>query len=710
MQLPSSTVLSTTCEIVMEHVHLSVEKFRNIGVMAHIDAGKTTVSERILFYSGRIHRMGEVHNGDTVLDNDPREMAKGITINAAATTVYWKGSDGSLHRINLIDTPGHIDFTVEVERSLRVLDGAICVIDGSQGVEPQTEQVWRQADRYNVARIIFVNKMDKVGASFQESLESIKTKLGVTALPIQIPLGEEDSFEGVIDLINMQIVKFDSQSKGKTVLYEDIPSYLLPVVSVARLNMIEVLADVDETIATKFIGDEVDSISIAEIHAALRKGTIARSIFPVLCGTALRNKGVQPLLDAVLNYLPSPIDLPPVTGIHPVTKAAITRELSVDEPLSALAFKIVSDVNGNKTFIRVYSGTLHNGSYIYNATRGKSERISRLVLVHADKEEPIESAEAGTIVAAIGLKGSYTGDTICEKASPILLEKMDFPDPVVELLIEPKTNADLDKLANALGKLLLEDPSLKVETDEDTQQTILKGMGELHLEIVVDKLRTDHGVGVNTGKPRVSYRETITKPAYADHKHWAHNGGKGVYGHAVLDIRPGVRGSGFVFKSAIVGGNIPKEFIPAVEKGCKNALQKGIYSGNPMVDIEVTLVDGSNHSVDGCSLGFELAGSKALQEAVRRAAPVILEPIMMATVTAPIDFMGSVVGIISSRSGQIQATSDKGNAKIIDAFMPLRRLFGFTTELRGQTQGRAVPSVRFSHYDPCPLTPEDIKK
>jgi elongation factor G len=696
----------------MKHFNLTIDKYRNIGVMAHIDAGKTTVSERILFYSGRTHSLGEVHNGDTVLDDDPREQDRGITINAAATTVYWELTDGSgsTHRINLIDTPGHIDFTVEVERSLRVLDGAVCVLDGSQGVEPQTEQVWRQADKYNVARVIFINKMDKVGASFENSLESIKERLGVKAVPIQIPLGEEDHFQGIIDLINMKMVTFDEKSKGKTCIVNNIPDNVLADAQAARINMIEALADVDDNIAQKFINDALDSVTKEEIQQALRKGCVSRILFPVLCGTALRNKGIQMLLDAVINYLPSPIDLPPVTGVHPTTGESMDRRLADDEPLSALAFKIVSDPNGNLTFLRVYSGVLHSGSYIYNVTRKKSERVSRLVLVHASSQEPIDSAGAGTIVAAVGLKTSYTGDTLCDKNKPILLEKMEFPAPVVELSVEAKTNADLDKLANALGKLLLEDPSLQVHTDEDTQQTILKGMGELHLEIVVDKLRTDHGVGVNTGKPRVSYRETITETGFSDHKHWAHNGGKGVYGHAVLNVKPAPRGTGFVFTSEVVGGKIPREFIPAVEKGVKNAMQRGVISGNPMVDVEVTLVDGSTHSVDGCALGFELAGSKAFQEAAAAASPSILEPIMAVSVTAPRDFMGDVIGIISSRSGQIKNTLDSGNAKVIEADMPLRKLFGFTNDLRGQTQGRAVPSVRFSHYDFCNLKPAELDK
>lgn len=692
--------------------NVSIDKYRNIGIMAHIDAGKTTVSERILFYCGLIHVMGEVHDGDTVMDDDPREKARGITINSAATTVYWKGSTGTTpeHRINLIDTPGHIDFTVEVERSLRVLDGAVCVLDGSQGVEPQTEQVWRQADRYNVARVCFINKMDKAGANFQMSLDSLKEKLGVKAVPIQLPLGEEDTFSGIIDLIAMKLVTFDEASKGKRFIVSDIPEAMLSQAKQARENMIEALADVSDPIMEKFLSGDLSSVSNEEIQAALRQGTISRTLFPVLCGSALKNKGVQMLLDAVLAYLPSPIDLPPVTGVHPRSGEQATRRLADDEPLSALAFKIVSEDTGNLTFIRVYSGVLRSGSYIYNATRDQKERVSRLVLMHSSEREKIEEARAGTIVAAIGLKSSYTGDSLCDEDRPLLLEKMEFPDPVVELSIEPKTTADMDKLAIALQKMLLEDPSLKAYTDPDTSQTILKGMGELHLEIVVDKLRTDRGVSVTTGQPRVSYRETITKEGYADHKHWAHNGGKGIYGHAVLSVKPGARGSGFVFKNEVVGGHIPKEFIPSVEKGVKNALHNGVVSNNPVVDVEVTLLDGSNHSVDGCSFGFELAGSKALQEAVKAANPVILEPIMAVEVVAPEQYMGDVIGVLSARSGQVTNTLIRGNARVVQANVPLRNLFGVTTELRGRTQGRAVPVMVFSHYDVCPLKPEDIDK
>jgi elongation factor G len=692
--------------------NVSIERYRNIGIMAHIDAGKTTVSERILFYAGLIHVMGEVHDGDTVMDDDPREKARGITINSAATTLYWKGSDKSQpdHRINLIDTPGHIDFTVEVERSLRVLDGAVCVLDGSQGVEPQTEQVWRQADRYNVARICFINKMDKAGANFQMSLNSIKEKLGVRAVPVQLPLGEEDQFTGIIDLIAMKLVTFDESSKGKKFSQSEIPQDLLPRAKQARDNMIEVLADVSESIMEKFLEGNLSLVSNDEIQAALRKGTISRTLFPVLCGSALKNKGVQMLLDAVLAYLPSPIDMPPVTGTHPEKGHELTRKLVDEEPLSALAFKIISEDTGNLTFIRVYSGVLRSGSYIYNATRGQKERVSRLVLMHSSDRDNIEEAGAGTIVAAIGLKASYTGDTLCDERHPIVLEKMDFPDPVVELSIEPKTSADFDKLSMALQKMLLEDPSLKAYTDPDTSQTILKGMGELHLEIVVDKLRNDRGVGVTTGQPRVSYRETITKEGFADHKHWAHNGGKGVYGHAVLSVKPGTRGSGFVFKNEVIGGHIPKEFHSSVEKGVKNALQNGVISSNPVVDVEVTLLDGSTHSVDGCAFGFELAGSKALQEAVRAAGPTILEPIMAVEVVAPEQYMGDVIGVLSARSGQVTNTLNRGNARVVQANVPLRNLFGITSDLRGRTQGRAVPVMTFSHYDYCPLKPSELDK
>lgn len=695
--------------------HVSIDRYRNIGIMAHIDAGKTTVSERILFYAGLIHTMGEVHDGDTIMDDDPREKARGITINSAATTLYWKGSDNSLpdHRINLIDTPGHIDFTVEVERSLRVLDGAVCVLDGSQGVEPQTEQVWRQADRYNVARIIFINKMDKAGANFQTSLDSITEKLGVKTVPIQLPYGEEEQFIGIIDLINMRVIRFDDSTKGKSYSMEGfdyLPETMMVHINWARERMFEALADVSDSIMNKFLEGRTNEISVEEIHTALRKGTVSRTLFPVLCGSALKNKGVQMLLDAVVAYLPSPADLPSVSGINPNNDEQITRRLADEEPLSALVFKIISEDTGNLTFIRVYSGVLRAGSYVYNATRDEDERVSRLVLMHSSDRQKIDEARAGDIVAAIGLKNSYTGDTLCEGNHPIILEKMDFPDPVVELSIEPKTSADYDKLAIALQKMLLEDPSLKAYTDPETSQTILKGMGELHLEIVVDKLRTDRGVGVTTGQPRVSYRETITKQGRADHKHKAQNGGKGVYGHAVISVMPGARGSGFVFKDEVVGGRIPREFIPSVEKGIKNALQNGIYSGNPMVDIEVTLLDGSTHAVDGCAFGFELAGSKAIQEAVMSAGPTVLEPIMAVEVVAPEEYMGDVIGVLSARAGQITNTLSRGNARVVQANVPLRSLFGITTDLRGRTQGRAVPSMVFSHYDTCSLKPSELDK
>lgn len=686
----------------MKHHNVSVDKIRNIGCCAHIDAGKTTVSERILFYSGRSHIMGEVHDGAAILDDDPREQKKGITINSAATTVYWSSvSDeqlnhmGSLHRINLIDTPGHIDFTVEVERSLRVLDGAICILDGSQGVEPQTEQVWRQADRYNVARIIFINKMDKVGADFQMSLDSIREKLGIKAIPIQLPFGEEDKFNGVIDIINMKLISFDDDSLGKKLLISEIPQEYLKQVLVARENLMEALSDYDDDMMLKFLSGDWINISVSQIKKALRAATIKRTIYPVLCGSALRNKGVQLLLDAVIDYLPAPCDLPVLT--------------EKPEQLAALAFKVVSDKNGDLTFLRIYSGTLSDGIKVYNSSRQHEERIGRLVLMHASKQEPIDSIQAGNIVGVIGFKSTYTGDTICDKKSPLILSKMEFPNPVVELSVEPKTNADQDKLSGALQKLLIEDPSLKIVADEETGQTILRGMGELHLEIVVDKLRNDHSVGVNVGKPRVSYRETITKFGQAEYKHVKQSGGRGQYGHVVLKVSPSTRGTGLVFTSEVIGGAIPKEYIPAIEKGIRGAMEKGIIAGFPVTDVEVTVLDGSYHSVDSNANAFEIAGSMCFQQACKNAAPVILEPIMNMEVVAPEQYMGDVIGSISGRGGQIKNTFFRGNARVIESLIPLRNVFGYTMEVRSKTQGRASPSVRFSHYDISTIKANDIK-
>lgn len=680
----------------MKHHNVSIDKIRNIGCCAHIDAGKTTVSERILFYTGKTHTMGEVHDGSATLDDDPREQKKGITINSAATTVYWESSDkNSLHRINLIDTPGHIDFTVEVERSLRVLDGAICILDGSQGVEPQTEQVWRQADKYNVARLIFINKMDKVGANFQMSLDSIKEKLEVKALPIQLPLGEEDKFHGILDIIGMKLISFDDDSLGKKFSIAEIPSELLAEVLAARENLVEALSDFDEEIMNKFLSGDWMNVSVSQIKKALRVATIEKAIYPVLCGSALRNKGVQLLLDAVIDYLPAPSDLPSLT--------------EDPEQLAAVAFKVVSDRNGDLTFLRIYSGTLHDGSRIYNSTRQHEERIGRLVLMHASKQEPITSAQAGNIVAAIGFKSTRTGDTLCDKKHPIVLNKMEFPEPVVELSVEPKTTADQDKLSVSLQKLLIEDPSLKVSTDEESGQTILRGMGELHLEIVVDKLRNDHNVGVNVGKPCVSYRETITKNGHADYKHVKQSGGRGQYGHVVMNVTPGPRSSGLTFVSEIVGGTIPKEYIPAIEKGVMGAMDKGILAGFPVTDVEVTIIDGSYHSVDSSTNAFEIAGSMCFQQACKSAGLVILEPIMIMEVVTPEQFMGDVIASISSRSGQIKNASIRGNARVIESTLPLRNMFGYTTELRSKTQGRASPSARFSHYDISNLKPTDLK-
>lgn len=684
----------------MKHHNVSIDKIRNIGCCAHIDAGKTTVSERILFYSGRTHAMGEVHDGAAVLDDDPREVKKGITINSAATTVYWSNADehlnriGPMHRINLIDTPGHIDFTVEVERSLRVLDGAICILDGSQGVEPQTEQVWRQADRYNVSRIIFINKMDKVGASFQMSLDSIKDKLGVVAIPVQLPVGEEDKFNAVLDIVNLKMVKFDNENFGKKMLITEIPSEYSQFVAEAREKLIEALSDFDDEIMNKFLSGEYN-IPTAHIKKVLRAATIQKAIYPVFCGSALKNKGVQLLLDGVIDYLPAPSDLPALT----------------EDPaqFAALAFKVVSDKNGDLTFLRIYSGNLADGSKIFNSTRQQEERVGRLVLMHASKQEPIESIQAGNIVGVIGLKSTYTGDTLCDKKRQLVLGKMEFPEPVVELSVEPKTNADQDKLSVSLQKMLIEDPSLKVTTDEETGQTVLRGMGELHLEIVVDKLRNDHNVGVNVGQPSVSYRETITKTGHADYKHVKQSGGRGQYGHVVMNVSPGIRGSGLTFISEIVGGTIPKEYIPAIEKGVLGAMERGVYAGFPITDVEVIITDGSYHSVDSSTNAFEIAGSMCFQQACRNAGLVILEPIMMLEVVVPEQFMGDAIATISGRSGQIKNASMRGNARVIEASMPLRNLFGYTTELRGKTQGRASPSTRFSHYDVSALKPADVR-
>lgn len=687
----------------MIHHNVNIQNIRNIGCVAHVDSGKTTVSERILFYCGRIHTMGEVHNGDTTLDDDPREQAKGITINSAATTVYWPGvSDehlnhaGPLHRVNLIDTPGHIDFTVEVERSLRVLDGAICILDGSQGVEPQTEQVWRQADRYNVARIIFINKMDKVGASFQMSLDSIVENLEVKAIPIQLPFGEEDKFVGVFDIVNLRLISFDDKNFGKKLSVSDIPAEHLSTVLAAREKLIEALSDVDDKIMEKFLSGDLDSISILEIKQALRKATIQRVVYPVLCGSALRNKGVQLLLDAVIDYLPAPSDMKPLTE-------------SPDQ-FVALAFKVVSDENGDLTFLRIYSGCLTDGSKVYNSSRQHEERIGRLVLMHAKKQEPIELAQAGNIVAVVGFKSTYTGDTLCEKKHQIVLNKMEFPEPVVEVSVEPKTNADQDRLSISLQKMLIEDPSLKITTDKDTGQTILKGMGELHLEIVVDKLRNDHKVGVSVGKPYVSYRETITKNSHGDYKHVKQSGGRGQYGHVVMNIAPGVRGSGLTFISEVMGGSIPKEYIPAIEKGVNGAMERGVLAEFPMTDVEVTIVDGSYHAVDSSANAFEIAGSICFQQACKNAGMVILEPIMMMEVVTPEQFMGDAIGTISGRGGQIKNALFRGNARVIECSIPLRSMFGYTMELRGKTQGRASPSARFSHYDVSTLKVADILK
>jgi elongation factor G len=693
----------------MNQFDIETRKIRTCAISAHVDAGKTTLTERILYYTGRIHKMGEVHDGETQMDSDVRERERGITIHSAATTVYWKPENGETHRLNLIDTPGHIDFTAEVERSLRVLDGTICVLDGAQGVEPQTEQVWRQADKYNVSRLIFVNKMDKVGANHSMCLESIKKKLGVKYVPIQIPIGEGADHEGIIDLVSMREMTF-SGSNGRDVSISKIKDVNLLLATKAREDMLEILSDIDDEICEKFLDGRLSDITEKQIINALRIGTINKSIFPVLCGSAFKNKGVQPLLDAVVRYLPAPSDLPAIQGVSPRNGEVVSRHLRDDEPFAGLAFKIVADKNGSLTFVRVYSGVLRAGSYIHNATRNKSERAARLLLIHADSKEIIEEAKAGTIVGIYGLKHTYTGDTLCTESNPILLEKMTFAPPVVEVAVFPKSRIDQDKMSIALQRLALEDPSLRLSSDEETGQTVMKGMGELHLDIVADKLRRDHGVEVKVGKPSVSYRETITSEGFSDYKHVHQSGGRGQYGHVVMNIKPAERGQGLIFKSEIQGGAIPKEYLPAIEKGIIGAMDRGVIADYPLVDIEVTITDGSYHAVDSSSNAFEIAGSKGFQQAVKNANPVLLEPIMSVEVVSPDQYMGTIIGIISSRAGQIRGSELVNNSRIVQADVPLRTLFGFTTELRGSTQGRAVPSMQFSHYEICNLSVETIKK
>jgi elongation factor G len=675
---------------------------RNIGIIAHIDAGKTTVTERILFYTKKIYKIGEVHEGAATMDWMPQEQERGITITAAATTCFWND-----HRINIIDTPGHVDFTVEVERSLRVLDGAVVVFDGVAGVEPQSETVWRQADRYRVPRICFINKLDRTGADFWRSVESIRTRLGANPVVIQMPMGLEDKFRGMIDLVGMKAVVY-RDDLGADFEIVEIPDEFRAEADTRHETLVEAVAEVDDELTHKYL--EGHALSEADLRRGLRLGTLEAKLVPVLGGSALRNKGIQPMLDAIVDYLPSPLDVPPMIGEHPRTHAEVLRTVDDDEPFSALAFKIAADpFVGRLAFFRVYSGTLKAGSYVMNTTKGRRERIGRILQMHANHREEIEQVFAGDIAAAVGLKETFTGDTLADPDHPVVLESMVFPTPVIQIAIEPKTKADQDKLAAALGRLAEEDPTFQVRTDNETGQTLISGMGELHLEVLVDRMTREFRVGANVGRPQVAYRETIRQAAKGEGRFVRQTGGRGQYGHAIITAEPGEKGSGYVFVDKIVGGSIPREFIPAVRNGIGEALETGPYAGYPMVDVTVTLIDGSFHEVDSNEQAFRIAGSMAIKAAVEKASPVVLEPIMKVEVILSEEFLGDVIGDLNSRRGEIQGMDSQGSTSrssttTVRALVPLATMFGYATDLRSSTQGRATYSMEFSHYDVVPAS------
>jgi elongation factor G len=675
---------------------LELEKTRNIGILAHIDAGKTTTTERILYYTGVSYKMGEVHEGTAVMDWMEQEQERGITITSAATTCFWKD-----HRINLIDTPGHVDFTIEVERSLRVLDGAVVVFCAVGGVEPQSETVWRQADRYGIPRIAFVNKMDRVGADFPRVLKMMQERLSANPIPLQLPIGEQGAFRGIIDLLRLKAVLYDEGTLGVEFHEAEIPDHLVGIAKAYQGNIFEVLAEMDDAFMERYLAGQ--PISLQEIQSWIRQGTLEARIVPVLCGSAFKNKGIQPLLDAVVDYLPSPLDVPPIRGIHPDTGGEEERSPNNGSPLSAIAFKIMSDPYvGQLTFVRIYSGTLTAGSSIYNSSKRKRERIGRLLKMHANKREEIKTANSGEIVAVVGLKGTTTGDTLCEEDHPLILESMDFPDPVISMAIEPKVKGDQEKLGQGLQKLSMEDPSFRRHIDAETGQCIIRGMGELHLEIIVDRLMREFGVPVNVGKPMVAYRETITQSARSEGKFVRQSGGKGQYGHVILKVEPLPPGEKFQFVDAIKGGKIPREYIPAVEKGVREAVERGVLAGYPMVDVKVTLLDGSFHEVDSSELAFKIAGSMGFKEGAKQAQPVLLEPIMAVEVIVPEDFIGEVSGDLSSRRGQITNLEARNGVRVVKASVPLAEMFGYATQLRSGTQGRATYTMQFSHYERVP--------
>ncbi len=664
--------------------------------MAHIDAGKTTTTERILYYTGVTYKIGEVHEGTAVMDWMVQEQERGITITSAATTCTWRD-----HRINIIDTPGHVDFTIEVERSLRVLDGAVAVFDSVSGVEPQSETVWRQANKYNVPRIAFMNKMDRMGADFFMCINSMVDRLGANPVPVQIPIGAEDQFRGPIDLIEMKAFFYDDETLGAKYVEGDVPAEYLELAKEYREKMIEAISDVDEIIMEKFLNGQ--EVTAGEIRAALRKGTVEMKFTPVICGTAFKNKGVQHLLDAIVDYLPSPYDIPPVIGISPDDGSEQLRKPDPKEPFSAFAFKVMTDpFVGQLTFLRVYSGTMNAGSYVYNSTKGTKERVGRLLKMHANKREDIKEVSAGDIAAAVGLKSTLTGDTLCDEKNPVVLEAMEFPDPVISVAIEPKTKPDQEKLSQALAKLAQEDPSFRVSNNEETGQTLIAGMGELHLEIIVDRLTREFKVGANVGKPQVAYRETVRTASKAEGKFVRQSGGRGQYGHVYLEMEPLEAGKGFEFVSKVVGGTVPREYWNAVEKGIKEAADGGVLAGYPFVDFRVTLTDGSYHEVDSSEMAFKIAGSMGFKEAAKKAKPIILEPIMNVEVVTPEEYMGDVIGDLNSRRGKIQSMEKRGKAQIIRAQVPLSEMFGYATDLRSRTQGRATYTMQFSNYDEVP--------
>jgi elongation factor G len=673
-----------------------LEDYRNFGIMAHIDAGKTTTTERVLYYSGKSHKIGEVHDGAATMDYMEQEQERGITITSAATTTFWNGK-----RLNIIDTPGHVDFTIEVERSLRVLDGAVCVLDSNQGVEPQTETVWRQGDKYNVPRIVFCNKMDKTGANFDQCLSDIKTRLGARPVALQLPIGAESSFKGVVDLIRMKAVVWEDEQLGAKFHDEEIPADLVERAKEARGELIEAAVEMDDAAMEAYLeGVEPDEATLKKL---IRKAVLVSAWFPVLAGSAFKNKGVQTLLDAVVDFLPSPVDVPPTKGIDPKTEEETVRLSSDDEPLAMLAFKIIEDPYGVLTFARVYSGVLSKGSTVLNSTREKRERIGRMVQMHADTREDVEEARAGDIVAFVGLKDTRTGDTLCDPLKPVILEKMEFPEPVIEMAVEAATKTEQEKLSIALQKLASEDPSFRVSTDQESGQTIIKGMGELHLDIKIDILRrAPHNIKVNVGAPQVAYRETIRKATEIDYTHKKQTGGTGQFAKVKFVVEPNEVGKGFVFENKIIGGVVPKEYIPGVEKGLNSVMTSGPLAGFPVVDVKVTLVDGAYHEVDSSAIAFEIASRAALREAIEKASPALLEPVMKVEIVSPEEYVGSVIGDVNSRRGQIQGQDMRGNANVITAFVPLANMFGYVNQLRSMSQGRASYTMQFDHYEQVP--------